>query len=101
MMMARNSPPKHPQLDPASTRMLESALLVYLANPTSATELQEVLRRIATEAREKKMHAEHLLIALKDVWFGLPQIQKAPDNEAQQRLLQKVVTLCIREYYAT
>jgi hypothetical protein len=101
MMMARNSTPNHPQLDPASTQMLESALLSFLANPESPTELQGVLRRIAGEARAKRMHAEQLLIALKDVWFGLPAIKKATDNEAQQRLLQKVVTFCIREYYAT
>lgn len=100
MMMARNSTPNHPQLEPASVQTLESALLTYLANPSEAVPLQDVLRTIAAEAREKRMQAEHLLIALKDIWFDLPPIKKAPDNEAQTQLLQRVVSLCIREYYA-
>ena len=45
------------------------------------------------------MRAEELLVLLKDVWFGLPAIRRMKEGEAQSRLLQRVVTLCIREYY--
>ena len=46
------------------------------------------------------MHAGQLLIALQDVWFGLPHLQDTAEDEEQARLLQRIVTLCIRAYYA-
>lgn len=100
MMMVQDSTPDRPKLSPASIAMLESALQKYLTDQTQIESLKPALRSVAAEARDKKLHAEHLLLALKDVWFALPQIRTAPDGEAQQRLLQRVVTLCIREYYS-
>jgi hypothetical protein len=100
MMMAHDSTSNRPQLSAESIAALKSSLEMYLANETDPEPLQTTLRRIAAEAREKKMHAEQLLVALKDVWFALPQIAKAAQGEQQSRLLQKVVTLCIREYYS-
>jgi hypothetical protein len=100
MMMARDSTPHPPQLDAASVESLASALLTYLANNSDAAPLQNALRAVAIEARAKQMHAEHLLLALKDVWYALPAIGKMPDGAEKNRTLQRVVTLCIREYYA-
>ena len=62
--------------------------------------LQEALHRVAAEARSKHMLAERLLIALKDVWYSLPAIRQSPVGETQNRMLQRIVTLCIREYYS-
>ena len=59
------------------------------------------MQTIATEAREKQMRAEQLLVVLKDIWYSVPQIAQAPLGEQQNRLLQRVVTLCIREYYSS
>ena len=42
----------------------------------------------------------HTLVALKDIWYELPQMRAVTDVDEQHRLLQRVVTLCIREYYA-
>ena len=79
---------------------LRSALEEYLISGGKTPSLQPALRRIAQEARQKKIHAEQLLIALKDVWFALPQVTRTP-NDRQNELLQRVVTFCIREYYST
>ena len=98
-MMAPDSTPKSPQLSAASVAALRTALLAYLENRETPA-LERSLNTIATEARTSHMHAEQLLIALKDVWFGLPHMQDAAENEEQARLLQRVVTLCIRAYYA-
>lgn len=100
MMMVQDSPPDRPKLSQESIAVLESALQQYLADPSQPDALQPALRRVAAEARERKIHAEHLLLILKDVWFALPQIRTAPEGESQNRLLQRIVTLCIREYYA-
>jgi len=101
MMMATDSTPRGPRLSAATIDALESALQKYLANEDEIATLQAALRQIAVEAREKKMHAEQLLVLLKDVWFALPQVKLASDLEQQHRVLQRVVTLCIREYYST
>ena len=61
--------------------------------------LSIALRRAAREAREKRILAEHLLMMLKDVWYGLPEVQRLNEPTVQLRMLQRVVTTCIREYY--
>jgi|SRR5881394_1733754 len=99
MMMARDHTPQRPQLDARSIENLASALAQYLADGDVGP-LQTALHSVAEEARAKQMHAEHLLVALKDVWFALPSVSSVPDGEAQNRVLQRVVTLCIREYYS-
>lgn len=101
MMMAHDSTPNRPELSAASVDALRSALQECLAQSSETSALQPALRQIATEARANKVHAEQLLVMLKDIWFALPQIGKAHEGEPQNRLLQRVVTLCIREYYST
>jgi hypothetical protein len=100
MMMAPDSTPGRPALSAESVDALRSALEEYLANGNEVASLQPTLRRIAVEARERKIHAEQLLVLLKDVWFALPQIERV-GTEPQRLLLQRVITLCIREYYST
>ena len=99
MMMAPDSTPNRPQLSPSAIDALESALQKFLVDGNESGTLQPALRTIAAEARDKKMRAEELLVLLKDVWFGLPAIRRMKEGEAQSRLLQRIVTLCIREYY--
>ena len=99
MMMAHDSTPNQPELTAASVASLRSALLAYLTNRETPA-LERSLQTIATEARTNHMHAEQLLIALKDVWFTLPHMNDGKEDDEQSRLLQRVVTLCIRAYYA-
>ena len=99
MMMARDLTPQRPELDAASIDALNAALQRYVERGEDGSELTDVLRRVAEEARAKHMHAEQLLITLKDVWYALPAIRKMPDGDQQNRLLQRLITLCIRQYY--
>jgi hypothetical protein len=100
MMMAQDSTPDRPDLSKASVDALKSALEKFLADETDTRTLQPALQRISAEARQKKIYAEQLLVLLKDVWYGLPQLRQTPEGEHQHRLLQRVVTMCIREYYS-
>jgi hypothetical protein len=61
--------------------------------------LREALDTMASEARAKSMLPEQLLIVLKDMWYSLPEVRAIEDSSAQIRLLQRVVTMCIKEYY--
>jgi len=102
MMMAYDSSQTPPsRLDDATLENLRAALTQYLIDESSSHQLRDVLLRVAAEAREKAILPEHLLIALKDVWSNLPEVRTMPETGQQVRLLQRVVTMCIKEYYST
>jgi len=54
----------------------------------------------SAEAREKAVPPEQLLITLKNVWQSLAEVENARDFNQQQRTLQRLVTICIKEYFA-
>jgi hypothetical protein len=98
-MMAFERTP-NPGLDPATLAELQAALTRSLATGNHGDELKELLRTLAKQARERGLHAEQLLLALKDVWYGLPALSSRPGNEAQTQLLQQLIARCIQEYYS-
>lgn len=98
MMMARDSQSENPVLSPDTIAALQEALRRCLDGDGDLEHVRPVLRRVANEARERHIYAEQLLITLKDMWFELPRVRQS-DIEEQQRLLQRLVTICIREYY--
>ncbi|CAN5260937.1 hypothetical protein BH09GEM1_BH09GEM1_28780 [soil metagenome] len=100
MMMAydsSNNPPS--RLSDDTTHSVRVALREYLASDTSSA-LQHALVLMAADAREKSMPPEQVLIALKDIWNALPEVRAMSDAGNQIRLLQRVVTMCIKEYYS-
>lgn len=102
MMMAHDSsPPPAGWLSEETVERARLALSNYLtdAEGAAAQELRDVLDRMATEARDKQMLPEQLLVILKDIWYGLPAVRAIEDSGAQIRMLQRVVTMCIKEYY--
>jgi hypothetical protein len=100
MMMAQDSSPTPPSgLAEETTNAVRAALLQYLSTPSSPSELRGALNRMADEARTKAILPEHLLITLKQIWSSLPEVRSIGDVEEQTRMLQRVVTMCIREYY--
>ena len=101
MMMAFDS--SHPppsRLDEATVAAVRDALRLYLADSSDPSALQQALVRLSAEARDKQLHAEQLLVQLKDTWSTLPEVRVMTDTTEQIRLLQRVVTMCIREYYS-
>src|SRR5437016_1712737 len=100
MMIAQGSGTEPPHLSAETTERVSRALSAYIEHPGVEPEaLRVALHAVAREARALAMPPEQLLIALKALWYALPQIQSTPDPDQQGRLLQRVVTMCIREYY--
>lgn len=101
MMMAQDSsPPPAPGLAEETTERARVALSHYLENPDAGGDgLRLALDAMASEARSKSMLPEQLLVVLKDIWYDLPAVRAIEDAGAQIRLLQRVVTMCIKEYY--
>ena len=89
-------------LDPATVAELKRVMAKSLESGDHGDDLKAALARASTDARTKGLHAEQLLIALKDIWFSMPQLVATPvrDADNQSRLLQQLVARCIQEYYA-
>jgi hypothetical protein len=101
MMMAHDpggAPPG--RLDEASIDAVRASLRAYLQDSQDPAALQASLLTFASEARSRSIMPEQLLIVLKDIWSGLPEVRSMSDARAQTRLLQRVVTMCIKEYYS-
>jgi hypothetical protein len=101
MMMAYDAGQTPPgRLDNGTTDAVRTALQDYLAaSPSAEPRLQQALLAMAAEAREKAILPEHVLVALKDLWNCLPEVRSMTNSAEQVRLLQRVVTMCIKEYY--
>ena len=65
-----------------------------------APELRTALHNLACEARQKAISPEHVLIALKSIWRALPDVEHARDYDEKTRILQRVVAICLKEYFA-
>ncbi|MGI9140421.1 MAG: hypothetical protein ACR2GJ_04865 [Gemmatimonadaceae bacterium] len=80
---------------------LRSVLAKHIEHPDVADpELARILRQVVTEARHRQIRAEQLVVILKNVWDSLPDARYAIDREAQVRVRQRLITLCIETYYA-
>jgi len=99
MMMAHDSSEPSSRLDEESLDALRLALRAYLRDAGDVGALQSSLVRIASEARERSIFPEQLLVTLKEMWSTLPEVRAISDTAEQVRLLQRVVSMCIREYY--
>jgi hypothetical protein len=101
MTMGQNSSPTPPRsIDEETLETVRAALAAHLRHqPAQQPDmLHEALHAMTREAREKSILPEHLLVALKDIWYSLPEV-RAKENGEQARVLQRVVSMCIREYF--
>ena len=71
---------------------LRMAMQRALRRGDPGQELQDVLSRAANEARDKDIHAEQLLVILKNLWYSLPDLRSMQDTDRQTELLQKLIS---------
>lgn len=99
-MMMADEPNRAPGvLSDDSISTIRLALQQYAADPDQSKELRHALRLVSAEARQKAIFPEQLLTTLKDIWYELPNTRVVPGSD-HVRLLQRVVTICIKEYYS-
>jgi hypothetical protein len=99
-MMAFDRMPS-PRLEAQTLDTLRSVMQRAVRKGDHGQELQDVLERTASEARDKDIQAEQLLVIMKDLWYSLPDVRKAEDTDRQTELLQELISRCITQYYAT
>lgn len=79
---------------------LRAALQGHLRQPVPDDTLRRALNALCTDARARNLRPEQLILIFKQVWSSLPEIQNRIGNRRQE-LLDRIVTICIEEYYAT
>ena len=89
-----------PRLEAGTLDALRDVMQRAMRRGDHAQELQDVLTRAATEARTKDIHAEQLLVMMKELWYSLPDVRGAGDSDRQTELLQELISRCIAQYYA-
>jgi len=98
--MAHDSSYGRGSLSPKTIEAVHAALIAYVDAPNSGVQLGAALHAMAAEARDQTMLPEQLLVILKELWYAIPSVRAIKEPSEQVRLLQRVVTMCIREYYA-
>ena len=78
---------------------LRNALRAYLAGRPTGGELHRAMNTMCSEAHASGLRAEELLVRLKQVFHQLPEVQEVPHGGDRNELLNRVVSLCIEEYY--
>jgi hypothetical protein len=63
-------------------------------------QLRADLQEVCREARRQNMRVEYLIIAFKDAWRDLPEARTLPRGSQGTEFLNRVITLCIAEFYA-
>ena len=98
--MAHDSTPRPGALAGETIDALRSALARHLVDESHDESVRLALRAKAAEAREKGLLPEQLLVVLTDIWYSSTGVQGMSEPAEQIRRLQRVVTICIKEYYA-
>jgi len=70
------------------------------ADAEPAAELRNALHDLGREARQKSVSPEQLLVTLKSIWRSLPEMEGARNPAEETLVLQRVVSMCIKEYFA-
>jgi hypothetical protein len=73
--------------------------LSYGPTPLAEDRWRACARVLGQDARAKGLRVEELLISLKRTWGSVTGVGRLPRDESS-RLLSRVVTLCVEEYYA-
>ena len=88
------------ELQTAGFTAVRSAVHELMATPGEERLLRAAVCALAREARAHDVAPERLLVCFKRVWAEESAAHPMPDRRAQGVLLEQMITLCIREYYA-
>ena len=99
MMAQDSSLPPRGRLSPETLQQIELALAGFARDGTDEHTMGEALDRMAREARQLAIPPEEVLVELKQIWTTLPMAGSRAASVEQSRLLQRVVTMCIKSYY--
>lgn len=80
-------------------RVVQRSLRDFLAGEADDERVCEAFTELASEADARQLRAEGVLIAFKQIWNDMPEVQSLPAREDRERILTHLVKLCINAYY--
>lgn len=99
MMVQDTSPPPRPRISKETLATLREALDRYVRGEFVDGDLDGAMTRLSSEARQRGVPPEEVLVELKSVWSTLSPGTARGVERSESALLQRVVTLCIKSYY--
>lgn len=93
-------PPELGVLSGEAQSGLLAALEQFVSQSGDDGSLRGALRRVTLEARERQIPPERLMIAFKALWERLPAVRDTTDPRMRARLLERLITASIQEYFA-
>lgn len=84
--------------------LVEDCLRAYVRRVTldlaaEQSLLPETLRAMCTEARTSGIRAEHVIVAIKNHWFALPEVREVALGTLGLQLRSQLITYTLNEYY--
>lgn len=67
--------------------------------PPATPRLRAALRLLCDDARTRGVRVEQLVVAIKQAWSSLPEAAWRAGDDWRSAFLQRVVSVCIEEYY--
>lgn len=88
-----------PELAEQALAALREALRAGAVEQSCDVALRRAVQIVCREARRTDMRVEHLLVTMKTAWQHLPEVRALPFGASRSRLLDRVISMCIEEYY--
>jgi hypothetical protein len=85
----------------STMKKLRTVVLEQLKHPETPTpEMCDLLGELGKEARDENIPPEQVIVSFKQLWNDLAESLRPQHVDQYERLRQRLVTLCIKAYYA-
>jgi hypothetical protein len=93
--------PAHAGLSAEAVAALRRAVQLYVDQGSMDGEIRHAVRTMCADVHRDNLRAEQLIIAFKEAWHALPEVHRIPRGGERERLVERVVTMCVEEYYSS
>ena len=97
---AARKEPRSISLSDRAITALRSAIQGQFRQPSADPSVRRALRALCLEARAKDLRPEQLILLFKRAWYSLPE-SRGHDTKKKQEMLDRLITICVEEYFAT
>ena len=96
----RSTPEPRPLSDGTLATLRDAVLRVWDDPDTSDGALQAAVGQMIEEAHRRALRAEEVIVAFKALLASLPELNSPVRRLEAARLRERLITLCIKAYYA-
>jgi hypothetical protein len=97
---SRSTPEPRPLSDTTLATLRDAVLEVWNDSDASDGALQTALGQMVEEARTRALRAEEVIVSFKGLLASLPELNSSVRRLEAVRLRERLITQCIKAYYA-